>query len=118
MKEFYYINVEYENDYNVAKDYLISVDELKNLGNEIKKIEIIRSRIFFNSKKIKYYAVILNRKFIKQIFYNLKFKEDREKIPIHFSPCNSTEEVLNNYTFYYQIKKEKKNKVLKYAKKK
>ena len=101
MKEFYYINVEYENDYNIAKDYLISVDELKNLGNEIKKIEIIRSRIFFNSKKIKYYAVILNRKFIKQIFYNLKFKEDREKIPIHFSPCNSTEEVLNKYTFYY-----------------
>lgn len=118
MKEFYYINVEYENDYNIAKDYLISVDELKNLGNEIKKIEIIRSQISFNSKKIKYYAVILNRKFINRIFYNLRIKEDREKVPIYFSPCNSTEEVLNNYTFYYQRIKEQKNKVLKYAKKK
>ena len=118
MKEIYYTHIEYINNYNVFKDYLISVEELKKIEKKIKKIEVIRNYVFLNSKKIKYYVVILNKKFFKRIFYNLENKEERERIPIYFSSCNSTEEILNNYEYYYQKIKRGKNKVLKYAKKK
>ena len=118
MKEIYYVNIEYENGYKFTKDYLISVEELKDLGTKIKKIEIIRRQIFLLSKKTRYYAVILNRNLNKLKPYNINVKEERERVPIFFSPCRSIEEIWDNYTLYYQRIKNVNKSVLKYAKKK